>query len=66
MAGSRHQIRRNLSRQESLQIADRKDVSDLWTDAENAGAEPAEDGRLTKVVCDLLVGITYQADEQLF
>src|SRR5258708_3535838 len=56
----------SLQAEECLIISDREDVSDLRAEAQHARTEAAQNRILTKIVSDLLVGITDEADEQLF
>src|SRR6267143_6844100 len=51
--------------QKCLIVPNRENISNLRANAENARAEAAESGRLTEVVCDLLIGIADEADEDL-
>lgn len=55
----------SLQAQKCLIVPNRENKSNLRADAENARAEAAENGRLTEVVGDLLIGMADEADEDL-
>src|SRR5882757_10582875 len=54
-----------LQAEKCLVVPNRKNISKLRADAENARAEAAEHRRLAEVIGDLLVGIADEADEHL-
>src|ERR1700726_2288599 len=54
-----------LQAQKCLIVPNQENISNLRSDAENARAEAAEDGRLTEVISDLLIGIADEADKDL-
>lgn len=51
--------------QKALHVVHRESISDLWTDPENARPEATQNRVLTKVVGNLLIGISNEADEHL-
>src|SRR5882757_382972 len=55
----------SLQAQKCLIAPDRENISDLRAHAEYARAEAAENGRLTEIVGDLLVGVADEADKDL-
>src|SRR6187402_1549651 len=50
----------------SLHVPNREEISELWTNSEDPGSKTTEDGILTEVVRDLLIGVSHEADENLF
>jgi hypothetical protein len=51
--------------QKALHVVHRESISDLWTDPENARPEATQNRVMTKVVGNLLIGISNEADEHL-
>src|SRR3981081_2003374 len=66
MAGLPHRIRHTLSDSIPLHVTNREQVSDLWAETDNARPKSTQDRVLTKIVRDLLIQISDEADEDLF